>query len=216
MSQNARKSFARARSQAEKSDRREAILGAAERLVEETGVEHLSMNVLAARANVAKGTLYLYFATREELLLALYVSRLTRWRDALLKGTKKGMSDTAFCKLFLSIAQTDPLFIDLSSRLTNVIEKNVSVDSFSDAKREMMQIIHPLGARFESCLKLKEGEGPSVLTSFMALLLGAAQFDSTEIFPLKDLPDDVVEIIGAFRCDDVFLRFAPLILKSWR
>ena len=216
MSTRARKGFHRARSEAEKSDRRQAILDAAEKLVEETGVEHLSMNVLAARANVAKGTLYLYFATKEELLLALYVLRLARWRDVLLKGTRKGMSDTAFCKLFLSIAQTDPLFIDLSSRLTNVIEKNVSVESFAEAKRSMMQVILPLGAHLETCLKLKEGEGPSVLTSFIALLLGAAQFDSTEIFPPKDLPDDVVEIISAFRCDDVFLRFAPLILKSLR
>lgn len=216
MTPSARKTFNRARSEEEKSDRRLAILKAAEELVEETGVEHLSMNVLAARAKVAKGTLYLYFATKEELLLALYVMRLARWRDLLLKGTKKGMSDTAFCKLFLSIAQTDPLFIDLSSRLTNVIEKNVSVARFSEAKRAMMQVILPLGTHLEACLKLKEGEGPSVLTAFIALLLGAAQFDSTDIFPAKDLPDDVVEIISAFRCDDVFLRFAPLILRSLR
>ncbi len=211
-----RKEFQRARTAAEKSDRRGAILAAAEALVEETGVEHLSMNVLAARAKVAKGTLYIYFATKEELLLALYVSRLVRWRDLLLAGTKKGMSDAAFCRLFLNIAQSDPLFTDLSSRLSSVIEKNVSIESFSGAKRAMMEVMLPLGGHLEDCLSLKAGEGASVLTGFMALLLGAVQFDSTEIFPAKELPEDVVGIMGAFRCDDVFLRFAPLILQSLR
>ncbi len=216
MTQIARKKFSRARSEAEKSDRRHAILAAAETLLDEAGIEQLSMNILAARAQVAKGTLYLYFGTKEELLLTLFVTRLSRWSGMLKAGTQEGMADAAFCDLFLRLAKSDPLFIDLSSRLTNVIEKNVSLERFSEAKRAMTQIVMPVAVHLEACLNLREGEGASVLTSFMALLLGAALFDSAEIFPAEQLPEDVAGIMDTFSCDDVFLRFAPLILGSLR
>ena len=62
----------RARTQDQKHFRRQQILDAAKMHFEDVGYESFSMANLAKLAGVAKGTLYLYFATREEVFLALY------------------------------------------------------------------------------------------------------------------------------------------------
>ncbi|MFZ5449576.1 MAG: TetR/AcrR family transcriptional regulator [Thermodesulfobacteriota bacterium] len=47
------------------------ILAAARKLLEQRGLEALTMEEIAASAGVAKGTLYLYFQSKDELILAL-------------------------------------------------------------------------------------------------------------------------------------------------
>ncbi|PTA69025.1 TetR/AcrR family transcriptional regulator [Deinococcus arcticus] len=73
---------ARARSAEEKHQRRDDILRAAERLWTTTSYAELSMNQVAREAGLAKGTLYLYFDTKEELFLALLSEHLHRWISA--------------------------------------------------------------------------------------------------------------------------------------
>ncbi|MEF2279595.1 TetR/AcrR family transcriptional regulator [Deinococcus sp. YIM 134068] len=70
---------ARARSPEEKGQRRDDILRAAEHLWTSTPYADLSMNQVAREAGLAKGTLYLYFDTREELFLALLTDHLQTW-----------------------------------------------------------------------------------------------------------------------------------------
>jgi AcrR family transcriptional regulator len=48
-----------------------AILAAARRLMEQKGLDSLTMDEIAQGAGVAKGTLYLYFQSKDELLQAL-------------------------------------------------------------------------------------------------------------------------------------------------
>jgi AcrR family transcriptional regulator len=52
------------------TQRREAIVKGAEEVFLEEGFQAASMNAIAVRAGVAKGTLYNYFASKEELFLA--------------------------------------------------------------------------------------------------------------------------------------------------
>lgn len=52
----------------EKPNKRELIRKASREIIEEEGLDALSMNKVAARAKVAKGTLYLYFQDKEEIV----------------------------------------------------------------------------------------------------------------------------------------------------
>jgi AcrR family transcriptional regulator len=47
------------------------ILAAARKLLEQRGLEAMTMEEIAAAAGVAKGTLYLYFQSKDELILAM-------------------------------------------------------------------------------------------------------------------------------------------------
>ena len=50
---------------------RERLLACAQQLTEEGGAQAVSMRALAVRAGTATGTVYNYFANKDELLLAL-------------------------------------------------------------------------------------------------------------------------------------------------
>lgn len=56
------------RREREKTERRQAILNSAKELVLSHGVEHISMDNIAEKAELSKATLYLYFSGKEHLL----------------------------------------------------------------------------------------------------------------------------------------------------
>jgi AcrR family transcriptional regulator len=57
-------------------DKREAILGAALRLIARLGLHNTPMSAVAREAGVAAGTLYLYFPSKEAMINALYLEML--------------------------------------------------------------------------------------------------------------------------------------------
>lgn len=61
------------RKQKEKLQRYNAILDAAEKIMKANGVYNLNMDLVAKKTELAKGTLYLYFKSKEELLGALSI-----------------------------------------------------------------------------------------------------------------------------------------------
>src|SRR5215218_6987044 len=58
------------------SDKREAILAAALRLIARLGLHAAPMSAVAREAGVAAGTLYLYFPSKEAMINALYLEVL--------------------------------------------------------------------------------------------------------------------------------------------
>ena len=64
-----------ARREREKQERRSAILDAAEKVFVEKGVQAATMDEIASAAELSKGTLYLYFKSRDDL----FVSIASRW-----------------------------------------------------------------------------------------------------------------------------------------
>ncbi|WP_271783811.1 TetR/AcrR family transcriptional regulator [Aquimarina algiphila] len=66
-----------------------AILDAAEELILEGGLNSLSINKVASKANIAKGTVYLYFEDKEQIIGTIAI----RARKLLLEYFKKYTSD---------------------------------------------------------------------------------------------------------------------------
>ena len=61
--------------------RREALLAAAEELIAAHGLDALTVDDVVGRAGVAKGTFYIYFATKAALLAALQARYAAEMRD---------------------------------------------------------------------------------------------------------------------------------------
>ncbi len=64
------------RRQKEKEDRKERILAAAREVFFDVGIRRATVDAIAARAQVAKGTVYLYFETKETILAHLLLEGL--------------------------------------------------------------------------------------------------------------------------------------------
>ncbi len=212
----ARPQYQRARRDAEKSERRRAILVAAEGLLRAVGFDAFSMGQLARETGLGRSTLYTYFASREEVLLALYVVLRDRWGRTIAQGLVEGMSDSAFVELYLTSMTADPVHLELRARLVTFIDQNVSRERYVESKRQMRDGLAIAGARIEACLDLAPGGGTAVLTSFAALLIGAGMLFSDPDQPDDGLPEDVVEWRNQFSREVVFRAHAPDLLAGIR
>lgn len=65
---------------------REALLVAAEELIEQGGTDALTMDAVAARAGVGKGTVFRRFGSREGLMAALLNFSETAWQASIISG----------------------------------------------------------------------------------------------------------------------------------
>jgi len=206
----------RARSETDKALRRAAMLEAARASMLDEGYDAVTMAGVAKRACVAKGTLYLYFQTKEELFLWLYVELLEEVTLQLEAAFRGPVSDAEFIEALMVAVTDTPLFLPMNARLTSVIEMNTSRDALVDAKREMLRTMPRISAAIERGLGLEAGAGLGVSRAIQVLLQGASQVDLATVSLALDLPEDVRALIETSHFEDVFPEALGLILKGVR
>lgn len=93
-------------------DKRERILDAAERVFAERGFFTARVSEIARAAGVADGTIYLYFKSKDDLLISLFESRMEqvtdRMRDAMQAHDTASDKLMAFVHAHLEMVQTHP------------------------------------------------------------------------------------------------------------
>ncbi|MDI1481594.1 TetR/AcrR family transcriptional regulator [Polyangium sp. y55x31] len=166
----------RAHSAEQKEQRREAILGAAAELFRERSIDDISIGEVAERAGLAKGSVYRYFATKEEVFQALFLQGLGAWFDEimpLLRGLPRDTSpDDVAALVVRTLAPREPMLRLLASNSCD-IEQNLSFEAARDSKRWMLDHIVIAGAAFEAALPgLPEGGGLRAILRLGALVSG--------------------------------------------
>lgn len=73
--------FKKAITSTQKLKRRDSILASAKQLMEEEKYNEINMNQIAKKAGVAKGTVYLYFQTKQELFLSVMLESFQLWKE---------------------------------------------------------------------------------------------------------------------------------------
>jgi AcrR family transcriptional regulator len=206
----------RARTNEQKQAKKQQIIQAADELFRESGFDAFSMGELCKRSSVAKGTLYLYFQTREEVLLELWHIQLVSWSERLIGSLQNIADDQAFVAIFYESAQSDKSFGALASRLDSVIEHNISLEKLIETKRSFSQVLTNIAQRVAPILKLNEAQTFDLLSSLGLLLLGVSQVDTGPHFKDKQLPEDVRRIVDSFSPDRQFTTNAARIISGIR
>lgn len=67
----------------QRQEREALILQAAEEVLTEKGYHEMSMDEIAARVGIAKGTVYLHFASKEDLVSALFERDMQKFQELL-------------------------------------------------------------------------------------------------------------------------------------
>ena len=159
-----------------KDRRRQEILAAALHLLERQPYETITMSGVASAAGVAKGTTYLYFATREALFLSLLGQHYAEWFDALDARLDSPVPDTeAWAAWVARELAARPLFLRLVAVLHTVLEQNVPLPEVLTFKRQLAQRVLRSGAALERALGLPEGSGDRLLLWLQAIVPGLAQ-----------------------------------------
>lgn len=206
----------RARSLEDKSFRRQQILDAAAALFADVGYEGFSVALLAARAGIVKGTLYLYFKTREEVFMALYDQSLNRWSESFIAALPSNASDEEFCEQLYTSAFSDPLYVPLQARLEKVIEHNVSIDCLVQSKRNFIKQIERLSSATARTLDLNPEQATEVISTLGVLIVGVSGADLAPTLSGEDLPPDVQQLLEGFASKPLFIKNAQRIIRGIR
>ena len=206
----------RARSLEQKALRRRAVLQAAETYLLEVGYEAFSMSKLAKKIGLAKGTLYLYFQTREELFLTLYDQSLIRWSQVFIDELSDSMTSKAYSQKLLSTASADGTFLPLLIRLEHMIEHNVAIPRLISSKQVFILQIEALAKVTAISLRLSEAQAIEVVKTMGVLLIGATQGDQGPSLDHEELPEDVQNLIVSFSSEPLFVKNAVRIIEGIR
>lgn len=177
----------RAISDEEKVERRESILAAALELLAKHDYHDISIANIARKAGVAKGTIFLYFRTREELFLQLQIREYKSWFNDIndrIRGLKK-TSLEEFVEVLASSVGGHSRLIQLIPILHVVLERNIDYKTALEFKRFLLSEIQVTGALIEQCLPfLREHDGARFLLDLQILMVGL--IDASHPAPLVE------------------------------
>ncbi len=168
----------RARSEWDKQQRRTHILTTALALWNEQTFAHFSMAELAARCDLAKGTLYLYFQTKEALFLAVLERLLGAWFADL--GASLAAADqldpAAATDLICASLARHPSLSRLLPIAASILEQNITQDVARAYKQQLLNWCVAAGPALESRLRfIAPGDGLRLLMQIYALVVGLGQ-----------------------------------------
>jgi AcrR family transcriptional regulator len=169
----------RARSAAAKEERRHHLLATARTLLGDRPFHTLAMGDLAAAAGVAKGTVFLYFPTKETLGLALVEELLDEWFDALdsrLGTLRAGAAPARIADAIVHVTRVRRPLVRLLVLLGPWFEHHVGEDAAQPFKARLLVRTIQLGAAFERLLPvLAQGEGARLCLAIHAIITGLQQ-----------------------------------------
>ncbi|MDE2308992.1 MAG: TetR family transcriptional regulator [Xanthomonadaceae bacterium] len=179
-----------------KDRRRGEILAAALQQLERQPYETLTMSGVATAAGVAKGTLYLYFPTRESLFLSLLGEHYAAWFDALdARLQRPGLTASGWADWITRELAARPLFLRLVALLHAVLEQNVPLPEALAFKRQLAQRVGRSGIALERALRLPAGAGSRLLLWLQAIVPGLAQL-AAPAAPLRAAVAAEAELAG--------------------
>lgn len=167
----------RARSDQAKLQKRELILNTASELFDRQPDVLPTAADIARQSHMAKGTVYLYFKSKEQIFLALLERHYQAWFNDIREALQDEKPDIdQWINALCHYIETQPQFFYLASLSSAIIEKNVE-------QTYLLKFRHQLSAMLESCAielanKIGQDEHQNCARLLMrsyALLLGLWQ-----------------------------------------
>lgn len=165
-----------ARSAEQKEAKRDRILAAARGLFREHGYDDTDVASIARESGIAKGTVYLYFESKEEIFLELHRRAWGRWVAAM----REGLDDPSLHHSIPKVVGVVTRTLDENRELTDTIiilhtrlEQNISEERALAFKEELRDGITELGRLMEDHLDfLRPGDGATLLVRTRAMIIG--------------------------------------------
>lgn len=120
------------RKEREKAARREYIIDAAEHVVQSKGFDKATMDEIAEKAEVGKGTLYLHFKNKTSIYLAICErgsSLLNQQMSKIIASEKKGLDMVQeIGQNYFSFIQSNPLYFNAFTYYENLVDQHSLTD----------------------------------------------------------------------------------------
>ena len=178
-----RRARTRAVAAEDKQQRRAAIIAAAHALIHRNPSATFSVEALARRAGLAKGTLYLYFRSREEVLLALHEEQSHEVFEVIERAlASPGADARSVLAAGMTYLRAHPEFYPLAGNCRGMLDTNVGAKAALAFKVAIAQRLEPIGKRVEALYPgLAPGEGAALLMNSYAFIIGLWQQADTPL-----------------------------------
>ena len=197
----------RARRPEHKQERREAILAAARRLLDTDGVEGATLSAIAREAGLSKANCYRYFESREAILLTVILDEARAWArevDARLQALAGQSSVDAVVEVFVRTTVERPRLCMLFSSLWSVLERNVSIESVADFKRNFLEVSFAPVDSVTTVLPTMSAEDVYSFTTFFFLFVAGS-------WPAANPAPIVVEVLEREEFAGHCIVFEPVL-----
>ena len=167
----------RAHDDAARLARRNTILQAARSLFLLDPHQLPSAAHIANEAGLAKGTVYLYFRTKEEIFLALLGEEffgLIQEIESIFADTST-LSIPSFLHRYAAYLEAHPEFLRLDAMTYSVLEQNMSHEVLREFKLALVAQLTKTGAQLDAALQFPAGRGVSLLLRTHAITRGLWQ-----------------------------------------
>ncbi|KMT65908.1 TetR/AcrR family transcriptional regulator [Catenovulum maritimum] len=171
------KTAKRARSAEDKSIKRELILSTAAELFDIEPDALPTAAAIASKSGIAKGTVYLYFKSKEEIFLALLEEHYQAWFADIRSAITADKPDSdEIINAICHYIESQPQFFQLASLSSSIIEQNVDSEILLNFKQRLVQIVTSASQDLASRLELDEHETcAQLLMRSYAMLIGLWQ-----------------------------------------
>ncbi|MBV1775301.1 TetR/AcrR family transcriptional regulator [Burkholderiaceae bacterium DAT-1] len=162
----------------EKATRRAHILATARQLYLASGRQLPTVATIADASGLAKGTVYLYFRTKEAIFMALlgeaFADTLGQIHAAF-AGQHHTDPARVFVEHFIAAIDAHPDMLSLDAMTYSVLEQNLDEASLRDFKTSLTNGLVAVGTVLDQSLNLPNGQGVSLLLRTYALTRGLWQ-----------------------------------------
>jgi len=175
----------RARSTEAKEARRVAILRVARDLFDEHPFDAISMAEVATKSRLAKGTVFLYFSTKEALFFELLDALLGEWLGMvheLVAQDDKPWPSARLARVLTETLADRPALERLLPMSATVLEPNVPAPRLAEFRHKLLRRYFSTGALIEQRLGLAHaGDGVTLLTFANAMIVGLCTGNDTDL-----------------------------------
>ena len=176
----------------DKQERYNAILDAAERVLLRGPELEANMAAVAVEAGLAKGTVYLYFPSKEELLLALHERNIAAFFNALNARLDAPLPMAIDDVLHLTHRYMidPPIFLPMAARCLSHMASAIPEQASLAFKQRLGERMGRAGAGLEKHFaQLPAGGGVTLLRHSYSLILGLWQLSGAESSPCVEPAD---------------------------
>jgi TetR/AcrR family transcriptional regulator len=169
----------RAYTEAAKQQREQKIISVAEMLLLEKGYYAINMDQVAQAATLAKGTVYLYFKTKEELFLTVFERQSIVWFEEIeqiLAETLVGSPKETLVELLVKTLVDKPLLTRLVALSPIVFEFNISLERAREHKVWLFAKLARVGQLIETKFELQPLNGVQFLFRTFIIVAGLEGF----------------------------------------
>ena len=161
----------------DKEERRQAILDAAQKLYVKHPDRMASVSEVAGAAGLAKGTVYLYFPSKEEMLLALHERHVAEFFAPLLQrlASPKPADFDAVFAITLRHLIRGPGYLALTSRCFGLMDREIPIGAALAFKARVAATLQVAGTALERHFALAPGGGVTMLLHSYGLIVGLWQ-----------------------------------------